>query len=174
MDRSVVVSPFFQDVAHEQDPEGAAEATEKAAAEGDLNGHKPLTRVIAELLANGYTLSEPIVKKGIELDGKFSVSKTLTSYFFSAQARALELGEKYRVTQTLKDIDTKFGLSSKGTAALAMASGIGETVLNTSAGQKVKETVGMVSTKAKEVATETLQIVDEKHRAHQPVEEVVS
>lgn len=167
MDRSIVVTPFFEDTVIDKDPLVEAEENTKEAEKSQLNGHKPLSRVVAELLANGYTLTEPVVKKGLELENKYSVRQTLTSYFFSAQARALEMGEKYKVTPLLRGIDAKFGLVSKGNAALALATGLGESVLNTSAGQKVKSTVEMVSTTALAVASETRQIVDERHRAQE-------
>lgn len=167
MDRSIVVNPFFQNTVNEGDPLIESVANDKEEEKSQLNGHKPFSRVVAELLANGYTITEPVVKKGLEIENRYEVRKTLSSYFFLAQARAYEMGEKYKVAQMLRDIDAKFGLLSKGNAALAMATGLGESVLNTSAGQKVKSTVEKVSTTAMAVATETLQIVDEKHRAQQ-------
>ncbi|KNE73115.1 hypothetical protein AMAG_17264 [Allomyces macrogynus ATCC 38327] len=165
VDRSVQVTSYFVPP-EERDPLEAVQADERAAADGSLAAdHKPYTRVIAELLAEGYQLSENVVKRGLEVDDKYAVTKTLSAYFFTAKARAEELDEQYKVVEKLKEIDSKWHISENAHAILAKGFLFGEKALATPTGQKVKEAVDAAREKAREVADETRAIVQEKHTA---------
>ncbi|KAI9168540.1 Protein vip1 [Blastocladiella emersonii ATCC 22665] len=163
VDRSVTVKSFFE--AHESDAAVAVEEDAKKAIETNDDEHKPYTRVIAELLAEGYTLSETIVKRGVEIDDKYSVTKTLAAYMFSARAKAEALDEQYKVTNLLKEMDAKFHISENATQILAKTKELGEKALATPTGQKVFQTVDAAKDRALEVAAETRQIVEEKKSA---------
>ncbi|KAI9216421.1 hypothetical protein BC828DRAFT_409478 [Blastocladiella britannica] len=157
VDRSVTVKSFFEE--HEGDAE--KKVAEDSKSEDDAE-HKPYTRVIAELLANGYTLTVPIVQKGVEIDTKYSLTKTLGAYFFSAKAKAEQLDETYKVTAQLKDLDAKFHVSERAVEILSKSKELAEKALATPTGQTVAQTAETVKARALEVATETQAIVGQK------------
>ncbi|KAJ3363490.1 hypothetical protein GGF32_004191 [Allomyces javanicus] len=158
VDSSVTVKSFFEGVG-EENVEEAVEADAAKEAESPT-GTKPYTRVIAELLAEGYQLSEGVVKRGLEVDEKYSVTKTLSAYFFTAKARAEELDEQYKVVEKLREIDEKYQISQNAHAILAKGFEFGEKALATPTGQKVKEAVDAAREAALEVATETRAIIE--------------
>ncbi|ORZ39978.1 hypothetical protein BCR44DRAFT_57375, partial [Catenaria anguillulae PL171] len=164
VDRSVTVKSFFD--AHDNDAAVAVEEDTKKAEAAQDKEHKPYTRVVAELLAEGYTLSEGIAKRGLAIDEQYSITKTLTAYFFSARARAEQLDEQYKVTDKLREIDAKYHVSENATSILSKTKELADKALATPAGQKVAQTVDAAKERALEVASETRAIVDEKKAAN--------
>ncbi|KAL7749735.1 Protein vip1 [Sorochytrium milnesiophthora] len=168
VDRSVTVLSYFN-ADKASDPAAAVEADERKAAEAKDTEHKSYTTVVAELLAGGYTLTQPVVRKGIEIDAQYSLSASLFSFFNTAQAKAQALDQKYQVTEMLKanavKIDQRLHLKERADFALAKSKEIGEQALHTPVGQKVKETVDYATAQGMTVVNETRTIIDSKSKA---------
>lgn len=104
-----------------------------AADEHDLTQEdKPRSRIVAEYLAHGYTLSDNAIQRAIALDNQHGVSSRFTS--------ALQnFDQKYKVTDKSKAVDDKYKVTDKAWGAWGGFSSYFEKALNTPTGQKVRD-----------------------------------
>ncbi|KAI9306333.1 hypothetical protein BJ944DRAFT_263724 [Cunninghamella echinulata] len=107
---------------------------------------KPKTRIVAEILANGYILQDQIVAKGLQYDQKYHFSTTLSSYLNVLQSNVKHFDDKYRIWDRAVEIDQKYKLQEKMQFAVSKA----QEALNTPTGQKVH---GLASQTMNHIAT---------------------
>jgi len=128
------------DVVHQDEPEDNSEYNE---------GHhidqtdKPRAGIAAEYLAKGYILSEPILKRAIEIDNERGISKRFLGYINHLDqtigARALGPGKTVsghvqstleNATQQARAVDEQRGISKKANDyySKALSSPLGERV----------------------------------------------
>lgn len=67
---------------------------------------KPRTRIIAEYLAHGYTISDNVISRAIDVDKSHGYSTRFTELFKSVD-------DKTGATATAKNIDAKYGIMEK-------------------------------------------------------------
>jgi len=92
---------------------------------------KPRSRIVAEYLAHGYTLSDNVIQRAIALDSKHGFSNRFT-------ATLSNFDNRYKATDKAKAMDTKYGVTEKTMGAWAGLNSYFEKALNTPTGQKVR------------------------------------
>jgi hypothetical protein len=93
---------------------------------------KPRSRIIAEYLAHGYTISDKAIESAIALDQQHGVSARFTSTLQQFDA-------KYQATAKAQGLDQKFGVSDKGVAAWSGLNSYFEKALGTPTGQRLRD-----------------------------------
>ncbi|RVX67251.1 hypothetical protein B0A52_09288 [Exophiala mesophila] len=93
---------------------------------------KPRSRIVAEYLAHGYTLSDTVITKAIGLDQKHGISTKFT-------AALQNFDTKYKATDKAKAVDTKLGVSDKAWGAWGGLNSYFEKAMGTPTGQKVRD-----------------------------------
>ncbi|KAI8881498.1 hypothetical protein K501DRAFT_222862 [Backusella circina FSU 941] len=144
----------------------AIEEKEEQAAEGEATNNqesKPKTRIVAEMLANGYLIQDQIVAKGLEYDGKYSISSRLTGYLASLQSNVKQMDEKYRIWDKAVEIDNKYKIQEKVQNAAQSAQTTATAALQSPTGQKVQgiasqtfAQIAAVHYEAKKIQTEKI------------------
>lgn len=105
----------------------AADDDEEVAAED-----KPRTRIIAEYLAHGYTISDKAIQQAIDLDQKHGIS--------SRFSKALtDFDDKYKVSDKTKAADNQYQVSARAGSAWAGLTSYFEKALDTPTGQRVRQ-----------------------------------
>jgi RNA recognition motif-containing protein len=92
---------------------------------------KPRSRIVAEYLAHGYTLSDGVIQKAIALDNKHGVSNRFTNAL-------AQFDQKYQATDKAKAVDSSYGVSDKAISAWSGLNSYFEKALGTPTGQKVR------------------------------------
>jgi RNA recognition motif-containing protein len=102
---------------------------------------KPKGVIFAEILANGYTLQETIIEKGVEFDAKYGVSNALKQYLAQVQANLKGLDQKYQVSESVTtratDLNDKFSVLEKTKYVIDQAHGKVNNFFETSAGKLI-------------------------------------
>jgi len=93
---------------------------------------KPRTRVLAEYLAHGYTISDKAIEKAIALDAQHGISNKFTSTLKT-------FDDKFKATEKATAVDSKLGLTSKATAGWAGLNSYFDKAMGTPTGQKLRE-----------------------------------
>ena len=92
---------------------------------------KPRSRIVAEYLAHGYTLSDSVVQRAIQMDQQHGVSNrflsTLTSF-----------DDKYKVTERTQAVDQKYGLSQRANQGWQGLNSYFEKAAGTPTGQRLR------------------------------------
>lgn len=111
----------------------AVTSASQAADEHNLSQEdKPRSRIVAEYLAHGYTLSDNAIQRAIALDNQHGFSSRFTS--------ALQnFDQKYKVTDKSKAVDDKYKVTDKAWGAWGGLNSYFEKALNTPTGQKVRD-----------------------------------
>ena len=91
---------------------------------------KPRSRIVAEYLAHGYTISDRAIQNAIALDNKHGVSTRFTNALTSFDS-------KYKATDRAKGIDASYGISDKANQGWRGMSSYFEKALNTPTGQRL-------------------------------------
>ena len=109
----------------------------KAASSSDEHGEdiaqedKPRSRIVAEYLAHGYTLSDQVVQRAIQMDQQHGVSNrflsTLTSF-----------DQKYKASERVQAMDQKYGLSQRANQGWQGLSSYFEKAAGTPTGQRLR------------------------------------
>lgn len=130
----ISATPYFDALANEE--------KEEQANDGEANTtnqeSKPKTRIVAEMLANGYLLQDQIVAKGLEYDSKYSISSRLTGYLASLQSNVKQIDDKYRIWDKAVEIDNKYKIQEKVQNAAQSAQTTANAALQSPTGQKVQ------------------------------------
>ena len=99
--------------------------------DGDIGQEdKPRSRIVAEYLAQGYTISDNAIQRAIALDKKHGVSTRFT------QALA-QYDEKFHVSDRAKGLDASYGISEKAATGWRGIASYFEKALGTPTGQKL-------------------------------------
>ncbi|KAI8967684.1 hypothetical protein BDF20DRAFT_898705 [Mycotypha africana] len=144
-DSHIVAAPYF-DVPGSSEKEAssaAAAAGTNGTEEHENQESKPKTKILAEILANGYLLQDQVVAKGVEYDNKYHVSSRWNKLLNAVQTNVKHFDEKYRIWDKAVNLDQKYKITEnvnkvtqtaqeKATQAL-------QTGLQSTPGQKAKD-----------------------------------
>lgn len=119
---------------------------------------KPKSRIVAEILANGYLLQDQVVAKGLEYDSKYHVSILLGGYISALTLNMKQMDEKYRIWDKAVGIDHRFKLQEKVQTAAQTANA----ALQSPTGQKVHDFASQAFAQIAAVHYEAKKIQSEK------------
>lgn len=123
---------------------------------------KPRSRIVAEYLAQGYTLSDNVIQKAIALDSKHGVSSRFTSALS-------KFDSKYKATDKAMAVDAKYKVSEKATNAWGGLHSYFEKAMGTPTGQKVRDFYVQGDKQVRDVHAEARRLADLKAgRTHSP------
>jgi len=123
---------------------------------------KPRSRIVAEYLAHGYTLSDNVISKAIALDSKHGFSTRFTNALSSFDS-------KYKATDTAKSVDSKYGVTDKAWTAWGGLNSYFEKAMGTPTGQKVREFYVQGDKQVRDVHNEARRLADLKTgKANEP------
>ncbi len=109
----------------------SASSDDAARDENDISQEdKPRSRIVAEYLAHGYTISDNAIQRAIQLDNKHGVSNRFTNAL-------TQFDQKYKATDRAKGIDANYGITEKASRGWAGLSSYFEKAVNTPTGQKL-------------------------------------
>ncbi|CAG8801365.1 11335_t:CDS:2, partial [Dentiscutata erythropus] len=122
---------------------------------------KSKLRILAEILAAGYQLEETLLSKVAEVDAKYGLSAIFKEYFTFFQANLVAIDDKYKVTDTVRELDSKYAVQDKVKKTVSQAQDKAHCVLDSNTGklaldiyEKVTKQVGDLHCKAKQIANE--------------------
>lgn len=93
---------------------------------------KPRSRIVAEYLANGYTISDKAIERAIALDKQHGISARFMATLKDFDQRYIQSGERARAA------DTKFGVTEKATEAWRGMHSYFDRVLDTPTGRQIR------------------------------------
>ncbi|PNS15873.1 Protein vip1 [Sphaceloma murrayae] len=106
---------------------GTSEETSEEIGQED----KPRSRILAEYLAHGYTVSDKAIEKAIALDNQHGISNRFTSALQNFDA-------KYKATERAQAADAKYKVSATGQSAWQSLNSYFEKALETPTGQRIR------------------------------------
>lgn len=142
---------------------GAATTSASQAAEDhDLTQEdKPRSRIVAEYLAHGYTLSDNAIQRAIALDSQHGISTRFTN--------ALQnFDSKYKVTDKSKAVDDKYKVTDKAWSAWGGLNSYFEKAINTPTGQKVRDFYASGEKQVLDVHNEARRLADLRKEKEEP------
>jgi len=98
---------------------------------------KPRSRIAAEYLAHGYTLSDKALQRALELDQQHGISSRFTNALKSYD-------EKYKVSDKAKAADNQYGVTTKGQQLFAGLHSYFQKAADTPTGQKLVDSTRKV------------------------------
>ena len=116
---------------------------------------KPRSRIIAEYLAHGYTISDSAIQNAIALDNKHGISNRFT-------AALSNFDNKYKATDKAKSVDASYGLTNKATSAWMGLNSYFEKALGTPTGQKVRDFYRQGDKQVRDIHAEARRLADLK------------
>ncbi|KIV84763.1 hypothetical protein PV11_00522 [Exophiala sideris] len=122
---------------------------------------KPRTRIVAEYLAHGYTLSDNVINQAITMDKKHGISSRFTNALTSFDA-------KYKATDTAKSVDSKYGLTDRAMTAWGGLNSYFEKAMDTPTGQRVRQYYVAGDKQVRDVHNEARRLADLKGGKAQP------
>ncbi|KAL0078687.1 hypothetical protein J3Q64DRAFT_1765674 [Phycomyces blakesleeanus] len=128
---NILVEPYFEST----DPN---KTDEKENIKDTDQEAKPVSNVMAEILAAGYSLGDNILAKGLEFDTKIGFTSRVQQYFNQLQANLQQLNQKYHVSDRAMDVEHKIGIQDKAMSAVGAAQATASELLHTPTGQKVQ------------------------------------
>ncbi|KAF9435242.1 hypothetical protein BGZ76_006657 [Entomortierella beljakovae] len=146
VDSQIVVKPYFEEAV---ETDGSQETKAKST-------------IVAEILAAGYSVSDNIIEKGLELDAKYGFANRIAAYVEAARAQAKSLDEKYKVTEKATEIDNKYHVQDRVNAAVGQGIDYGNQALQAAPVQKVAGVATQVKEQVAAIHFEARRIADEK------------
>lgn len=116
---------------------------------------KPRSRIVAEYLAHGYTISDGAIQKAIALDNQHGLSNRFTSALANFDS-------KYKATDRAKSVDQSYGITDKASNAWVGFSSYYEKAMGTPTGQKVRDFYTMGERQVLDVHKEARRLADLK------------
>ena len=116
---------------------------------------KPRSRIFAEYLAHGYTMSDKAIERAIALDTQHGVSSRFTQALQQFDA-------KYKASDKAQAADTKYGLSDKANQGFRTFNSYFEKALNTPSGQRVRAFYNDTQKQVVDVHNEARRLADMK------------
>lgn len=92
---------------------------------------KPRSRVAAEMLAHGYTLSDQVIQRALALDQQHGISNRFTTALQNIDA-------KYKVTEKAVNADKQYGVSEKANQGWLGLASYFDKAASTPTGQKLR------------------------------------
>jgi len=124
---------------------------------------KPRSRIAAEYLAHGYSLSDNTIQRAIDLDSKHGVSTT----FLQILAK---IDQKIAATQTAKSVDKSLAITPKANSLLSGLTSYYEKAASTEAGKKVVAFYSNTSQQVADIHNEARRLADlKKQESTSPV-----
>lgn len=124
---------------------------------------KPRSRIVAEYLAHGYTISDKAIQRAIDLDQQHGVS----SRFMNALN---QFDQKYKASEKAQSVDTKYGVSDKAAGAWRGFNSYFEKALGTPTGQKIRTFYQQGNKQVMDVHNEARHLANLKSGKTEPVE----
>lgn len=116
---------------------------------------KPRSRIVAEYLAHGYTVSDQVIERALQLDSKHGISSRFTNALTGFDQRV-------KATDTAKSVDTKYGVTDKAYGAWGGLTSYFEKALGTPTGQKIREFYVQGDKQVRDVHNEARRLADLK------------
>ncbi|KAL8690653.1 MAG: hypothetical protein Q9218_003947 [Villophora microphyllina] len=116
---------------------------------------KPRSRIVAEYLAHGYTISDGAIQRAIALDNKHGVSNRFTNALTNFDS-------KYKATDRAKGIDASYGITEKASRGWAGLSSYFEKAVNTPTGQKLAAFYTQSNKQVQDIHAEARRLADIK------------
>ena len=135
----------------------AGQAAEDHIAQED----KPRSRIVAEYLAHGYTISDNVIQKAIAVDQKQGISHRFTSTL-------QQFDTKYKVTDKAKETDDKYQVSNKAMNAWGGLNSYFEKAMGTPTGQKIRDYYVQGARQVTDVHNEARRLADLKKGTQEP------
>ncbi|RMZ74906.1 hypothetical protein DV737_g5623, partial [Chaetothyriales sp. CBS 132003] len=126
---------------------------------------KPRSRIAAEYLAHGYSLSDHVVQKALDLDKKHGFSSKFTQAL-------TDFDQKYKATEKAKTVDNRYGVTERTQGALTNLNSYFEKALNTPTGQRLRSFYVEGDKQVRDVHNEARRLADlktGKAYEHEPV-----
>jgi len=133
----------------------------KAAAAGEESGEdisqedKPRSRIVAEYLAHGYTISDGAIQRAIALDNKHGISARFTSAL-------AQFDSKYKATDNARAVDNKYGVTATASKGWAGMNSYFEKALGTPTGQKLRDFYVQGDKQVRDIHAEARRLADLK------------
>ncbi|KAI4210012.1 MAG: hypothetical protein LQ351_007119 [Letrouitia transgressa] len=141
----------LDDLAGKQQPGEESKSDDNDISQED----KPRSRIFAEYLAHGYTISDAAIQRAIALDNKHGVSNRFTS--------ALQnFDSKYKATDRAKGIDASYGISEKASRGWAGIHSYFEKAIGTPTGQKLAAFYTQGDKQVRDIHAEARRLADLK------------
>ena len=153
----IIVSHYFESSV----PKEESSLTEEKSQES-----KPKSRIVAEILANGYILQDQVVAKGLEYDSKYHLSTRLGGYLSALTSNVKQMDDKYRIWDKAIEIDSKFKIQEKVHHATQTAHTTAQAALHSPTGQKVHDLANQTLAQIAAVHYEAKKIQNEKLASH--------
>lgn len=116
---------------------------------------KPRSRIVAEYLAHGYTISDNAIQRAIALDNKHGVSNRFTNALASFDA-------KYKATDKARGLDQSYGVTDKAYAGWRGINSYFEKALGTPTGQKLVNFYTQSDKQVRDIHAEARRLADIK------------
>lgn len=134
----------------------SATSDDPARDENDISQEdKPRSRIVAEYLAHGYTISDNAIQRAIQLDNKHGVSNRFTNAL-------TQFDQKYKATDRAKGIDANYGITEKASRGWAGLSSYFEKAVNTPTGQKLASFYTQSNKQVQDIHAEARRLADLK------------
>lgn len=159
-----VEPPKVAQQAHAPSPAAATSAEHEPLNQED----KPRSAIVAEILAEGYTLSDSVVQKAIEADKQYGISQRFLSFFNPLRERVGTQAAPtiQRAETKARELDEKHGLSLKAHAGWIIGEKYYFAALNSSIGQKVNSFYTTVAKEIQDIRDEAKRIAENKKSLH--------
>lgn len=109
---------------------------------------KPRAAILAEMLSNGYVLSDKVLERAIDYDKKNGITEKFTSYL-------TDLDKKYHVVDKAQATDQAYGITAR-------LQKYWEQALDTSYGRKIREYYSEAAKEASDIHAEARRLADLK------------
>ncbi|KAL8715177.1 MAG: hypothetical protein Q9220_001135 [cf. Caloplaca sp. 1 TL-2023] len=116
---------------------------------------KPRSRIVAEYLAHGYTISDGAIQRAIALDNKHGVSNRFTTALTTFDS-------KTKATDRARGLDASYGISEKASRGWAGLSSYFEKAVNTPTGQKLAAFYTQSDKQVRDIHAEARRLADIK------------
>ena len=157
----VTTAGNIDDVAHK-----AGAAVSSSTAEDHISQEdKPRSRIVAEYLAHGYTLSDNVIQSAISMDQKHGISQRFSTALTNFDS-------KYKATNKAQAVDNKLGVTQTAYSAWSGFNSYFEKALNTPTGQKVRQFYVEGDKQVRDVHSEARRLADLKSGKHYDAEKI--
>ncbi|KAL8948297.1 MAG: hypothetical protein Q9222_005504 [Ikaeria aurantiellina] len=116
---------------------------------------KPRSRIVAEYLAHGYTISDNAIQRAIALDNKHGVSNRFTTALTTFDS-------KTKASDRARGLDASYGISEKASRGWAGLSSYFEKAVNTPTGQKLAAFYTQSDKQVRDIHAEARRLADIK------------
>lgn len=145
----------FDDLAAGKQANQAADASKEEDHHEFDQEDKPRSRIVAEYLAHGYSLSDTAVQRAISLDQKHGFSNRFTSALNN-------FDKKFQASDKARGLDQNYKLSDKAWGGWRGLNSYFEQAMGTPSGQKLRGFYSQTDKQVREVHNEARRLADLK------------